>query len=237
MTLLRAHESRCWRSARTYTSVSTIIVRGEADVAIESRQRFESWKEIATYLGRNVRTVQRWERFEGLPVHRHQHAKLGSIYAYRHEIDAWRSQRRRELPKPANPLLPADGAEPGREIPLIARRTAYAALPITLAVVLVAFCGDIGGYQRGDMVRLSRLSGREAPLDVRLIAMPGDRVRLSESGVFVNGVSAGGVSPEAWRTLADQRWEQTVPDGYFMVVSGGTRHWGLVPAQSVDSTR
>ena len=29
-----------------------------------------SWKEIASYLGRSVRTVQRWEREFGLPVHR-----------------------------------------------------------------------------------------------------------------------------------------------------------------------
>jgi hypothetical protein len=220
-----------------YTSVSSIVVRQEACMTGESRQRFESWKEIATYLGRNVRTVQRWERFEGLPVHRHQHARLGSVYAYRAEIDEWRSHRRRELPETGDSASPADCAEPVPGIPIIARRTAYAALPITLVVLLVAFCADMGGYQRGDLVRLTRLSGREEPLDVRLIAMPGDRVRLSESGVFVNGVSAGGVSPEAWRTLADQRWEQTVPDGYFMVVSGGTRHWGLVPAQSVDPQR
>jgi hypothetical protein len=35
--------------------------------------RLESWKEIATYLNRHVTTVRRWERREGLPVHRHMH--------------------------------------------------------------------------------------------------------------------------------------------------------------------
>jgi hypothetical protein len=34
------------------------------------RRRLDSWKEIAAYLGRSIRTVQRWEREEGLPVHR-----------------------------------------------------------------------------------------------------------------------------------------------------------------------
>jgi eukaryotic-like serine/threonine-protein kinase len=53
----------------------------------------DSWKEIASYVGRDVRTVQRWERLEGLPIHRHHHAKLGSVYAYRQEIDRWRDQR------------------------------------------------------------------------------------------------------------------------------------------------
>lgn len=51
--------------------------------------RLDSWKAIAQFLKRDVRTVQRWETREGLPVYRHQHSKRGSIYAYRSEIDAW----------------------------------------------------------------------------------------------------------------------------------------------------
>jgi tetratricopeptide (TPR) repeat protein len=57
------------------------------------RRRLDSWKEIAAYLGRTVRTVQRWERDEGLPVRRHVHQKLSSIYAYTDEIDHWWTQR------------------------------------------------------------------------------------------------------------------------------------------------
>jgi Flp pilus assembly protein TadD len=52
--------------------------------------RLESWKEIAAYLGRDVRTVQRWERRSRLPVHRLQHTKRGSVFAYPSELDAWR---------------------------------------------------------------------------------------------------------------------------------------------------
>src|SRR5437867_9654696 len=37
--------------------------------------RLDSWKEIAAYLRRSPRTVQRWERQEGLPVHRLVHDK------------------------------------------------------------------------------------------------------------------------------------------------------------------
>jgi TolB-like protein len=51
--------------------------------------RLDGWKQIAVYLQRGVRTVRRWEREEGLPVHRHVHRVLGSVYAYRPEIDAW----------------------------------------------------------------------------------------------------------------------------------------------------
>jgi TolB-like protein/Flp pilus assembly protein TadD len=55
--------------------------------------RLDSWKEIASYLRRDVRTVQRWEKKESLPVYRHQHDKLGSVYAFRPELDAWFSSR------------------------------------------------------------------------------------------------------------------------------------------------
>ena len=63
--------------------------------------RLESWKEIATYLRRDVTTVQRWERREGMPVHRHVHEKAGSVYAFRSELDAWIQWRKagpQELP-------------------------------------------------------------------------------------------------------------------------------------------
>jgi tetratricopeptide (TPR) repeat protein len=54
--------------------------------------RLDSWKEIASYLRREVRTVQLWEKNEGMPVHRHFHKHLGSVYAFRSEIDRWREQ-------------------------------------------------------------------------------------------------------------------------------------------------
>ncbi|HET9281347.1 MAG TPA: tetratricopeptide repeat protein [Candidatus Angelobacter sp.] len=59
--------------------------------------RLDSWKEIASYLRRDVRTVQRWEKKEGLPVHRHLHDKLGSIYAYRNELTDWFKARQQSV--------------------------------------------------------------------------------------------------------------------------------------------
>jgi len=57
----------------------------------------DGWKDIATYLHRDVRTVQRWEKFLGLPVQRVQDSKSGSVYAFRNEIDAWRRERGRKI--------------------------------------------------------------------------------------------------------------------------------------------
>ena len=59
--------------------------------------RLESWKRIAAYLKRDVSTVQRWERREGMPIHRHVHDKVGSVFAFRSELDAWWESRRIQL--------------------------------------------------------------------------------------------------------------------------------------------
>lgn len=55
--------------------------------------RLDGWKAIAAHFNRNVRTVQRWERAEGLPVHRHSHKKMASAWAYCTELDEWMSRR------------------------------------------------------------------------------------------------------------------------------------------------
>lgn len=69
--------------------------------------RLDSWKEIAAYLKRDVTTVQRWEKREGMPVHRHLHDKIGSVYASRSDLDAWARARRPEgsAPRPQAPAL------------------------------------------------------------------------------------------------------------------------------------
>ncbi len=59
----------------------------------EENDRLNSWKAIAAYLNRTVRTVQRWEREEGLPVRRHGHARAHSVFAYKAELDAWLASR------------------------------------------------------------------------------------------------------------------------------------------------
>lgn len=63
----------------------------------EGAGRLGSWKEIAAYLQRDVSTVQRWEKREAMPVHRHHHHKLGSVYAFRAELDAWWLSRKSRL--------------------------------------------------------------------------------------------------------------------------------------------
>jgi TolB-like protein/Tfp pilus assembly protein PilF len=63
-------------------------------------KRLDSWKEIAVYLNRDVTTVQRWEKREGMPVHRHLHDKRGSVYALTEELDDWIQSRRSPVDEP-----------------------------------------------------------------------------------------------------------------------------------------
>src|SRR6188474_3749012 len=88
--------------------------------------RLDSWKEIAAYLGRGMRTVQRWEREEGLPVHRLVHGKRGSIYARREELAAWWESRRLTLAAPPTPEVP--GVSDASVAPLLERVTWTTAL-------------------------------------------------------------------------------------------------------------
>jgi TolB-like protein/Tfp pilus assembly protein PilF len=67
-----------------------------------SEDRLDSWKAIAAYLGRDVTTVQRWEKREAMPVHRHLHDKRGSVYALAPELDAWLESRRQRLGEQQN---------------------------------------------------------------------------------------------------------------------------------------
>lgn len=68
-----------------------------------TQARLENWKEVAYYLRRSVRTVQRWETEEGLPVHRLNHDQRSSVYAYEDELEAWRVARAPLLKAPEVP--------------------------------------------------------------------------------------------------------------------------------------
>jgi tetratricopeptide (TPR) repeat protein len=101
--------------------------------------RLDSWKAIAAHLNRHVTTVRRWEKLEGLPVHRHLHGRLGSVYAFRSEIDAWWRGRRVQLTLhgdrrrgPIEALLPA-----GWGLSMVRARRGAVAAGALVSLVLV----------------------------------------------------------------------------------------------------
>ena len=52
-------------------------------------ERLDSWKDIAAYLGREVRTVQRWAIARALPIHRLPGGNRPRVFSTKSEIDAW----------------------------------------------------------------------------------------------------------------------------------------------------
>jgi tetratricopeptide (TPR) repeat protein len=114
------------RKPRRRCAVSALIVQ----------QRLDSWKEIAAHLGRRVRTVQRWEREEGLPVHRHAHRRRGTVYAWSDELDAWHDGRQ---------MAPSAAAAAAPPVP---RRSRRRALLLVAAAALVAAGGVVGARLR-----------------------------------------------------------------------------------------
>ena len=74
------------------------------------QKTLQSWKQIAGYLECSERTVRRWEATEGLPVHRREHEKQDTVFAFRHEIEAWSRSRTKCPPEistgEASNLLP-----------------------------------------------------------------------------------------------------------------------------------
>jgi TolB-like protein/TolA-binding protein len=104
--------------------------------------RLDSWKEIAARLKRDVSTVQRWERREGLPVHRHLHDKRGSVYAYTSELDTWWEGRRQRLEAQPAGLL----ASPEQSRPFQPPRTIWipSLLVLGLTVTLAVYAGISG---------------------------------------------------------------------------------------------
>lgn len=141
-------------------------------------ERLDSWKEIAAYLKREVRTVQRWEKREGLPVHRHLHDKLGSVYAFKSELDAWWSERRPRLEPEPEAGPEAQEEEPPPEVEAKAPRAPtwpwrpHAALLRLAAVVLLALGGGyfirsviLPRHPKGEKIKLAVLPFRNLSND------------------------------------------------------------------------
>jgi Tol biopolymer transport system component len=111
-----------------------------------SGDRLDSWKEIAAYLRRDVTTVQRWEKREGMPVHRHLHLKMGSVYAFKTDLDAWaRSRGSALVAEPAVEPAAVDPAPP----PVAPERRRRLGLWLGALVAAVLIALPVWQWRRG----------------------------------------------------------------------------------------
>jgi TolB-like protein/Tfp pilus assembly protein PilF len=118
-----------------------------------SGERLDSWKEIAAYLNRDVTTVQRWERREGMPVHRHLHDRRGSIYALSVELDAWLQGRKPRLKAEQGKNSPFEApakGEPDRGERVASRLRGWLALAGMATIGLLALVYFMSRSRAGD---------------------------------------------------------------------------------------
>ena len=137
-------------------------------------RRLDSWKEVADYIGRDVRTATRWEA-QGMPLHRVPGGKGTSVFAFTDEIDAWMAGGRQENEPPdAAPATPATIAAEGaiRSVLRPRRRAAAAVVAALLFTIAAAYIAMRGG---------------SAPLDARTL-----RADVSPAGISLT--DASGVS-------------------------------------------
>lgn len=124
--------------------------------------RLDSWKEIAAYLNRDAKTVQRWEKREAMPVHRHVHDRISSVYASRAELDAWARGRNLRAAE-ENGIDRASSADPVLQLASpISPPTSRVSLELALllaAVILALAIGVILWLQRTEYFWRNPIAG------------------------------------------------------------------------------
>ena len=107
-------------------------------MSINGSPRLTSWKEIAAYLGRDVRTVLRWHKHRGLPVHRVPGGRRGGVFAYTDELEQWLGRDRPALTADESEDESESGARrpPGRRLLYVTLGSVAAASLLILAVAV-----------------------------------------------------------------------------------------------------
>jgi Tol biopolymer transport system component len=164
--------------------------------------RLDSWKEIAAYLNRDVTTVQRWEKREGMPVHRHLHERLGSVSASRAELDAWARGRNLQAEKENGNHAVAPGSSTPTQSPAITTtRIRWMFLLLPAIVVAALAIGAIVWIQKTEYFWRSPIS------DARLQTITDfdgleQAAAVSRDGQFVAFLSDRDGQMDVWVTQA-----------------------------------
>src|SRR6266446_6836439 len=162
--------------------------------------RLDSWKEIAAYLDRDVTTVQRWEKREGMPVRRHLHDRMGSVYASRAELDEW--ARSRNLPSTEengnNATLSNPPELPPRSAVWASLTRWKSVLPLAAMVAALAI-GAILWFQKTEYFWRNPIAGArfETVTDFDGVAQAG---AVSRDGHFVAFLSDRDGEMDVWVT-------------------------------------
>lgn len=196
--------------------------------------RLNSWKQIADYLGRDVRTTMRWERERGLPVHRVPGGRSRTVFAYATELDRWlaapASAAEQTAPAMATPEPPAPRLNLRVVLPVavvvlagIAVAIAYRSRPASIdrlrteGDVAIAYAAD------GRVLWRRPLPALSAGMAVGSVVARTERVDLN-GDVLMDAIVAynrsgqslddGGAVLAALGAEGDSLWTQTLHDRY-----------------------
>ena len=197
--------------------------------------RLDSWKEIAAYLNRDVTTVQRWEKREGMPVHRHLHERIGSVSASRAELDAWARGRNLQAGKEdENPAVASDSSAPTPAPAIIKNsRIRWKLLPVP-AILLAALA--VGGIV---WVRHTELFWRSPIADARIQTIADfdgleQAAAVSRDGQFVAFLSDRDGKMDVWVTQVGSGQFHNLTNGRAMnLVNPSLRTVGFSPDGSL----
>jgi hypothetical protein len=213
--------------------------------------RLDSWKEIAGYLGRDLRTVRRWEKEKRLPVRRVPGGERSVVFAYPEEIDRWLQNGGAKLPEASHVI---QGGQLASQVNIetqptqggvLARRLIVAG--VALAVALVAGLAVSGRVENGTGTPVITSVTPVGPVPEQRIVIVGRG--LGSYVAYANqdtpyvairdktaGWAAGRIIPQNWDevTLSVASWTDSE-----IVVTGfsgayGTRGWKLSAGDEVE---
>ena len=197
--------------------------------------RLDSWKQIAEYLGRDVTTVQRWEKREGMPVHRHVHDKIGSVYAFRADLNTW--MRGRNLRGAAGNEDDTAAMEAPAEPPLSSPVLSAARTKPSYALLLIA----VGGILLicALVLRRSELFWRNPLADARFQPITdfdgsAQAATVSGDGHFVAFLSDRDGSMDVWITQVNSgEFHNLTRGGFAGLANPSLRVLGFSPDGSL----
>jgi len=226
-----------------------------------AEDRLDSWKEIAAHLNRDVTTVQRWEKREGMPVHRHLHDRMGSVFASRAELDVWMRSRNpnpttastvtdivSEDPRPVADYVENVPAEPARGIGHRVRRDEKARPqsardlgPVLRTAVVVALAAALFAWWRMPpavpvIESVTQLTNDGEPKLGTLVS-DGARIYFNEGQtrswkIAQVSVKGGPTTPVATR-LVNPRLIALAPDGSSLLAALGGMDAPVGPLWSI----
>lgn len=183
--------------------------------------RLDSWKDVADYLRKDIRTCQRWHSEYGLPVHRYIQSSRSRVFAFRSEIDMWlksakwpAAEGEREGQKPE-----AEQCKGG-----VGRIGMVAALPV---LALAIFLG-LGGAKR---------------LEIAAVDTAGSKIRLLDGKQKTAGEWDAGclLDKDFYWDLKTKRMPASEADPGFVMVEGadfrayrGREYLVLIPNMGKD---